>query len=153
MNVAWMYLDKKAATLKAIKDYYCMEQIIQNYESAIEEARTKMILCGSSVANMTQRPSGALSQAEERVADSIDAIDLIKGRYRRAVEYMDWFLPAWNALDEDERFILSEFYQNGNMSKNTVINGLCREMFLERAQIYRHKDKAVERLAMLLYGV
>ena len=152
MNVAWMYLDKKAATLKAINDYYCMVQIIQNYETAIEEARTKMILCGSSVASMAQRPSGALSCAEERVADSIDAIDLIKGRYRRAVEYMDWFLPAWNALDESERLILEAFYQNGNMSKNTVINGLSRELFVERTQVYRLKDKAVDRLAMLLYG-
>ena len=39
--------------------------------------------------------------AENRIVDAIEEIDVLKERYRRAVEYMDWFRPAWEELSED----------------------------------------------------
>ena len=152
MNIAWVYLDKKAAALKAVKDYRSMDHIIQNYLAAIEEARTRMQSARSSVISHAPRSTGSAAN-EERLAEAIDAINVIEERYNCAVEYMRWFLPAWNMLNEVERIILSEFYQEDTISRNVTISNLSCELFLERAQIYRYKDKALERLALLLYGI
>ena len=32
--------------------------------------------------------------AEDRIIDGIEEIDILKERYRQAVEYMEWFKPA-----------------------------------------------------------
>ena len=130
-----------------------MDRIIQNYESAIEKVQSRMLSGHSSVVSLAPRSTGTVSPDEERIAESIDAIDVIKDRYRCATEYMSWFMPAWDTLNDTERFILSELYQNGNTTRSNLISNLSRELYLERAQIYRRKDKALEHLTLLLYGL
>ena len=39
----------------------------------------------------------------DRIIKGIEEIDILKERYRQAMEYMAWFLPAWEELSEDER--------------------------------------------------
>ena len=153
MKIGWIYLDKKAAALKAVKDYRSMDRIIQSYIGAIGTERTRMYSVPSSVISHTPGSKNTLASDEERIADAIDTISVIEERYHCAVEYMRWFLPAWNMINEVERIILSEFYQTDYVNRNIVINNLSCELFLERAQIYRYKEKALERLALLLYGL
>ena len=153
MNIAWVYLDKRAAAIKAVKDYRSMDHIIQSHMTATEEERAKMYPGGSSVVSLGPRSTGTLSPDQERIAEAIDAISAIDERHRCAAEFMSWFLPAWSGLDDAERFILSEFYQNGNISREILISNIGCELFLERAQIYRYKDKALDHLALMLYGL
>ena len=47
---------------------------------------------------------------EERILNGIEEIDILKERYRQAVEYMEWFQPAWDQLSEDERYVLDAIY-------------------------------------------
>jgi hypothetical protein len=152
MNIAWVYLDKKAAALKAVKDYSSMDRIIQNYISAIENARTRMDSVRSSAASLAPGSAHKLSSDEERIVEAIDSINVIDERYRCAVDYMNWFIPAWSTLNEAEQIVLSEFYRHDNISRSILLSNLSSELFLERSQIYRIKDKAIERLALLLYG-
>jgi len=153
MKIGWMYLDKKAATIRAIKDYRTMDHIIQSYVSAIDEARTRIQSPRSPVASFAPCSTNIHAAHEERIADTLDSISAIDERYNSAIAYMRWYLPAWNALTDIERVILSEFYQAENISRNVLISNLSCELFIERAQIYRYKDKALERLALLLYGL
>lgn len=88
---------------------------------------------------------------EERLASCLDEIDVLKERYRRALEYMEWFQPAWDALSEEEQLVLTEFFVN-DVSKTEAIANIGDKLFLERAQVYRRKDKALNHLALLLYG-
>lgn len=64
---------------------------------------------------------------------------------------MEWFHPAWEALSEEEQFILKEFFVGEN-SKTEVVCNIGERLFLERAQVYRKKDKALAHLSLLLYG-
>ena len=152
MHVGWMYLDKKAAAIRAAKDFNVMDRIIQNYVPSIEEARTRMQAARPPVLSFAPGSSNALASGEERIAETLDAISVLDERYDSALDYMRWFLPAWNALNDVERVILSEFYQTDSISRDVLISNLSCELFIERAQIYRYKDKALERLAVLLYG-
>ena len=52
--------------------------------------------------------------SEDRIIKGIDEIDVLKERYRQAVEYMAWFVPAWEELTEDERYVLEAFYGEDN---------------------------------------
>ena len=150
MLIAWQYLDKKAAAVEALKDYSSMQYIIEHSDEDIYEVETRMTIPHS--AKITGVPGKHNPKSgEERLAACLDEIDVLKERYRRALEYMEWFKPAWEALSEEEQFILTEFFVN-DVSKTEAVANIGEKLFLERAQVYRRKDKALNHLALLLYG-
>ena len=148
--IAWTYLDKKAAAVEALKDYSAMEFIIQGAEDVEKELRESMTSIRSSLPSETPRTSNPKS-GEERLAARIDEIDVLKERYRSAVEYMAWFRPAWEELSEDDRYILRAFY-GAEERQNDVIGNLCNHFHIERTSAYNRKNRALTRLAILLYG-
>jgi len=134
-----------------LKDYSSMEYIIQNHPDELEEARERLTSLRSSIPNRMPRVKNPKA-GEARLAATLDEIDVLKERYRRALEYMEWFKPAWDALNEDERFILSEFFLRDDINKTEAILNIGDRLHLERAQVYRKKDNAVDHLTLLLYG-
>ena len=149
--IAWTYLDKKGAAIEALKDYSAMEFIINNTEDAENELRERMTSVRSSA--LTGLPHNPNPKAgEARLAAQIDEIDVLKERYRSAAEYMAWFRPAWDELTEDEQFILNEFFLQEEGSKTDAVLNIGERLYLERAQVYRRKDKALNHLTVLLYG-
>ena len=87
--------------------------------------------------------------AEDRLINSIEEIDTIKERYRQAVEYMNWFKPAWNQLSDEERHLLGMFYETPG--KNAV--GIIEETYkVEKTSAYNKKNRALDHLTTLLYG-
>jgi len=142
MMIAWVYLDKKSAAADALKDYASMDYIIQNHRDDIEETRSKM----------TERPSSSVAKlpeannpqaGEARLAALLDEIDVLRERYRRALEYMEWFSPAWDALNDDERFVLSEFYHGDEDRKTDSINAICDRFNIARSSAYNKKNRAL----------
>ena len=83
---------------------------------------------------------------------AIDEIDVLKERYRQAVEYMDWFKPAWMALSEDERYVLQTFYWNEDERQTDAVYDICDHFNIERSSAYNKKNRALQHLALLLYG-
>ena len=112
MNIAWMYLDKRNAVINALKDYESMNYIVDNSPSKICETEEQMI--GQSSPSFSDMPKGSPNPkaAENRIVQAIDTITIMNERYQRALEYMTWFQPAWQALSADERFVLSRFYMD-----------------------------------------
>ena len=93
MSIMWKYLDKRSATIAAIKDYDAMQFILSSTGDEIKRTYEKMTGIGSP--NYDGMPKACNPQAaEDRIIKNIDEIDIIKERYRQAVEYMDWFKPA-----------------------------------------------------------
>jgi hypothetical protein len=151
MTIAWIYLDKKAAAIDALKDYPSMEYIIQNHQDDLEEAQERMTSIRSS--HPTGMPSTHNPKAgENKLVSCIDEIDVLKERYRQALEYMDWFKSAWDALSEDEQFVLSEFYRNADARQADAIVSICDRFSIERSSAYNKKNRALARLTLLLYG-
>lgn len=109
MKIAWIYLDKKTAAIDVLKDYYTMQYIIHSHCADLEEARER--LEDVPAAKLSGMPKVKNPHAyETRLASSLDEIDVLKERYRRALEYMEWFQPSWDALSDEERLILTEFF-------------------------------------------
>lgn len=150
MSIAWKYLDKRGGTVQAVKDYSSMKFIIESTDSEIKKAYTGITTVGSP--NMDGMPHAHDPKAgEERLVNSLDEIDVLKERYRQALEYMDWFVPAWEQLSQDERYVLRTFYSDSDRSELTV-DDIADYFKIERASAYRRKNRALEKLTVLLYG-
>ena len=93
MMIVWAYLDKKSAAVDALKDYASMKYIIQNHHCELEEAMERMTSLPSSLPDGQPRAKKPKA-GEARLAASLDEIDVLKERYRRALEYMEWFQPC-----------------------------------------------------------
>lgn len=56
---------------------------------------------------------------------------------------------ALAALTDDERLVLDRFYINPHKGS---VERLCDELSLERAGVYKRKDKALRHFTVVLYG-
>ena len=89
---------------------------------------------------------------EERLLNGIVEIDLLRERYRQAVEYMDWFKPAWEQLTDDERYCLETFYGDGNTYGSSAAYYIAEYLHVEQPTAYKRKNRALDRLTILLFG-
>lgn len=150
MSIVWKYLDKRSAAVDALKDYSSMKFIIDHTDEEIKAAYQKM--GGVSSPQYDGMPHSHNPQAgEERIIKGIEEIDVLKERYRQAMEYMAWFVPAWNELTEDERYVLKMFYSDEDSQTNAVYD-ICDHFQIERSSAYNRKNRALEKLVTLLYG-
>lgn len=149
-SIIYKYLDKRAATVAAIKDYSSMEFIIRNTDQKIREEHMKMTGIGSP--KFDGMPHGHNpNAAEERILKGIDEIDVLKERYRQAVEYMDWFTPAWKQLSEEEQDVLETFYSD-ELGTYGAVYEICDRYQIERSSAYNRKNMALSHLQTLLFG-
>lgn len=151
MNIVWQYLDKRAAAINALKDYSSMKYIIEHTDEDIAILNEEMSYPASSVINgmpSTHDPKAG----EKRLISCINEIDVLKERYRQALEYMDWFQPAWDALTEDEQYVLKEFYLDDEQKQIDAVYNICDHFNIERSSAYNKKNRALQHLALLLYG-
>ncbi len=151
MSIIWKYLDKRSAAVDALKDYGNMKFIISNTDDEIKAAYEKMGGVGS------PQPDGMPHAhnphaAEDRMVKGIEEIDVLRERYRQAVEYMEWFLPAWEELSEDDRYVLDAFYSEENEYGSSAADDIADYFGIERASAYRRKNRALAKLTTLLFG-
>lgn len=150
MSIIWKYLDKRSAAVDALKDYSSMKFIIDHTDDDIKAAYDKM--SGVSSPRFDGMPHGHNPQAgEERILKGIEEIDVLKERYRQAVEYIEWFEPAWSELSEDERYVLDAFYSDEDFNTGAVYD-ICDHFHIERSSAYNKKNRAVQHLTVLLFG-
>ena len=153
MNIIWQYLDKRSATINAVKDYGSMKSIIENTSEEIRNVEESMVSFASPVISDMPKGTRNLNATEDRILRGIDEIDCLKERYRQAQEYMAWFVPTWKALSEDERYCLKTVYWSDNDEKQIdLIMDICDYFGIERTTAYNNKNKAVDHLSLLLYG-
>lgn len=150
MSVIWKYLDKKSAAVSALKDFSSMQFIIDHTDDEIKEAYRKMSgIGGPQLDGMPHRRDP--QAGEERIIKGIDEINVLKERYRQAVEYMAWFKPAWEELTEEERYVLETFYADEE-SRTGAVYDICDRFHIERSSAYNKKNRALWKLVTLLYG-
>ena len=145
--VSWSYLDKRDATIKALKDYDTMKFIIENTSDEIKRVEDKTTSVGVPLYDEHVR-SGNVHSGEDAMVNAIEEIDTLKERYRQALEYMGWFEPAWKQLSEDEKYLLESLYLD-----ELEIADICDHFYIERNAFYARKKRALDHLKTLLYGV
>ena len=150
MHVMTKYLDTKKATINALQDFAVMEQIINTTDEQIKTAYDDATTLGSPKFDGTPRSNDPRA-GETRVAATLDRIDTYKARYGQARQYMDWFLPAWETLSEDDRTVLEAFFLSEG-TQDDAVQAVCERFYVERTSAYQKKSRALARLATALYG-
>ena len=151
MNIVWMYLNKKDAAINALKDYGKMKHIIDHTDEEIQRVYSRIAGVGSPA--IEKMPSANNPQAgEDRMIKGIEEIDVLRERLRQAKEYMAWFQPAWDALSDDDQFVLDAFFSGGNEYGAGAADTVAEHFCIERASAYRKKNRALDNLTTLLYG-
>ena len=151
MSIIWKYLDKRSAAVDALKDYSSMKFITEHTDDEIKAAYEKM--GGVSSPQSDGMPHAHNPHAvEDRLITGIEEIDILRERYRQAVEYMEWFLPAWEELSEDDRYVLDAFYNEDNEYGSGMADDVADYFGIERASAYRRKNRALAKLTTLLFG-
>ena len=90
---------------------------------------------------------------EDRIAATLDKVDAYRQRYVQAREYMDWFLPAWGALSEEDRWVLDTFFLAADdVSQEERVRAIADHFYVERSTAHTKKSRAVRRLASALFG-
>ena len=147
----WKYLDKRSAAVAALKDYESMQFIINHTDEEILAEREKMTAVRSPGWDGMPHAHNP-GAGEDRILDGIEEIDILKERYRQAVEYMDWFQPAWNQLTDDERYVLDSFYGDTNTYGSNAAWNIASYYNIEQSSAYKRKNRALDRLTILLFG-
>ena len=150
MHVMTKYLDTRKAAIAALQDYAVMEQIIESTDEQITAADADAASPASPRMDGTP-PSGDLHASENRIVATIERIDAYKARYLQARQYMDWFLPAWEVIAEDDRFILEGFFLSEG-TQDEKVSMIADHFYVERDTVYRRKNRALDRFATALYG-
>ena len=150
-HISWSFLDKKKASIDAIEAFDKMQFIIDHTDEDIINAQSKLYGLGGS--GMDGLPHGHdVKAGENRIVSGIDEIDVMKERYRQAMEYMDWFKPAWEQLTDDERYCLDTFYGDGNTYGSSAAYYIAEYLHVEPPTAYKRKNRALDRLTVLLFG-
>jgi len=152
MNIIWQYLDKRKAAESALKDYLSMQHIIDHTDEEIAIVHKRMTSVGSPVITDMPKATPDIRSNEKRLVKDIEQIDVLRERYRQAVEYMEWFQPAWMALSEEERYVLKEMFWSVEDSQTDAVYTICEKLNIERTSVYSRKKRAIDHLALLLYG-
>lgn len=150
MEIIRRYFDKRSATINAIKDYPTMKWIIDNTKedvlNAWEDMTSPKGLNFESIGGTNNPKAG-----EDRIVKLIDKVTLYEERFNSAKKYMDWFKPAWENLNEDDRFVLTVFYHK-DMKAEEVIDELSKKYFIEKSSVYKKKNRAIDNLKLMLFG-
>ena len=124
-----------------------MKFIIEHTDEKIKAVSDQMTSIGSPGFEEHIRVDNPKA-GEDKLIKMIDEIDTLKERYRQAVEFMDWFEPAWKKLSEDEQYVLSEYYQ-----EESTVEDICQYFKIAYKGFYMKKQRALDHLTKLLYGV
>lgn len=152
MSIMWNYLDKRRATVAALKDYNGMQFIIDSYQADLKLAKQQMIGVSSPHYDFAPGTTSKDNPTEHRLIHCIDQTAKLNERYQQAQQYFKWFEPAWQELSKDERFVLDACYRAPDQSMNQGLAILMDKYFIAKTTAYNRKNQALDHLTLLLYG-
>ena len=120
MSIAWNYLDKRSAAMAALKDYCSMKAILATTAEEIANVRQDMVRIGGMRFEESAHGARNPQAGENQILHGIAEIDVLEERKRQAEEFMAWFQPAWDALGEDEKTVLTMFYLSENGKTDAI---------------------------------
>ncbi len=145
MKIQSLYLDKRQATEKALRDYPRMSFLFKAGEADLKRAAGRTGL---------PRESGRHAAPEDTEPGRwvLKDMEQMKESYEQAAEYMAWFTPRWKELSEEERYVLETFYANPHEYGAYAADRIAERFMIDRSSAYRRKNRALDHLTVLLYG-
>ena len=148
MHISWTFIDKYKATVEAVEARPGMHFVVEHTPEEMQKVRSQMTTASSP--NYSGMPHVHNPKSgEDRMLAGIDKLNLMEERYNQALEYLEWFEPAWEKLSEDDRYVLEKFFIDDDPD---TVEELSEYFHIERSSVYVKRKRAVSKLSALLYG-
>lgn len=135
------YIDYR--TDKLIEDYEDNKITLQNLKSQLEAADGWG--GGQSSERVQSSPCG----------DGMDKLLIRRNQLQGAIEeyekILDVYDRAWNQLNEQEKFVLTEFLQK-NQSKISACEAVRQKYFIQPSRVYDIRREALSHMSKLVFG-
>lgn len=142
-------MDWKHETIEKLKEYTARKNAVVSIPEEITRLEEAVYGLRAVSADVMPRSGGENTQEDKLLSNIVHRQEL----ERRLADTQIWLATVDRALDLlalEDRLILERFYihpAKGNVDR------LCEELAIEKAGIYKRKDKALRRLTIAIYGI
>ena len=134
----------KEEAVDKLKKYRLMVNAVQSIPQELERLTMESLLLQSG----TGRLGGKNQRSQEdRLMNNLVRRGALEHQYSCAENWLSVTDRAMALLTDQERQTLTGLYIDG-LEATTV----CRGMGMERSNLYRHRDEALRKLTLALYG-
>lgn len=95
---------------------------------------------------------GTVGNGQDAIVNQLLEKETIATKIKELTREERLYTCAWEALTEEDRCILEEFFLCGHRSSQQAIDLLCDQYGYERATIYRMRANALKKFKRLLAG-
>ena len=139
----------KSEAIERLNKYPAMEMALKNLP--IEINRLKLEAESISSCSPDRIPSRSpAGPRDERLLTNMVRRKELTDAYENAKLWVDTTHNALKVLPDQDETILRRMYLEPGKG---AVTELCQEMGMEQSSIYRHRDQALYRFTMALYGV
>lgn len=150
MHPMFDYLDYKKAAIAALQDYGNQAIILEHADDLASHTRQAMMTIPAP--SYSGMPSAHNPRAaENKLVGQLSRLDELSDRKARAQSFMDWFNPMWEQLTDEDKFVLEAFFLDGLTSEDAAMR-VAEQFYVERKTAFQKKQRAITRLAKLLYA-
>ena len=136
---------------EAIGKLQKFEAIRQSLSSIPQEIAQLEVESVSFSRGISVLPSGSrnVRGQEQRVLNNLVLRQELQWSLDRARNWIETVSKALETLTPQQRQVLYVFFIHPDPNG---LDGICQDLQLEKSSVYRHRDKALERFALAMYG-
>lgn len=139
----------KCEAIEKLKEYTVRANSVDSIPREIARLEESIVRIRSALSDATPVAGGG-SGREDMLLSNIVHREELKIRLTDAKRWLAMMDRAFAMLTEEDKLILDRFYirpLKGNVDR------LCEELSVEKAAVYKRKDKALRRFTLALYGI
>jgi hypothetical protein len=138
----------KTEAMEKLRCYDAMQRSLQNIPQEISRLKAESVALGSGVALV---PGGSrnIRRKEDALLDNMVKRQQLQWSLEQARSWTQTVNHALSGLTPEERMILHRLYI---LPQEGAMEDLSEKLGVERSSVYRHRDKALRKFTLCLYG-
>lgn len=137
-------------SINRLKDYEKRKQALENIPEQIKNLEMQFTAIRSATTDETPVQGGKGNRREDMLIYNISKREELKYNYSIVEREVNITEKGLAVLNDNEKRILYLFFVN---RAKDYIERLCDELFMSRTDVYRHKDAALKKFTMAVYGI
>lgn len=143
-------MDWKPAAIQRLKDYETRKNAVQLLDEQIENLNMQFAAIRGARTDGEPVKGSNGNRREDMLLSNIVMRDELKANKQIAGREIEITEKGLAALTKEERRILEVFYISRSYNH---VSRLCQELSVEKSEVYRRKNDALEKFTIACYGV
>ena len=143
-------MDWKPAAIQRLKDYEARRNSIQLITEQLKNLEMQFTAIRAARTDGEPVKGGEGNRREDMLLSNIVLRDELKANHQIAMREIEITEKGLAALTKEERRILELFYIRRPYDH---VSRLCEELSVEKSEVYRRKNTALDKFTIACYGV